>query len=113
MVTILVVGGSGFLGAELIRQAAADGQPTTATYTTRPGNTAQVAWHHLDLRDPGRAEALTTEVSPDLVVNASSGEADRTVTAQGLVRLAIAAAKYGCRLVHVSSDAHHGVDQPW
>jgi dTDP-4-dehydrorhamnose reductase len=104
-VTILIIGGSGFLGAELIRQAAAAGQPTAATYATRPDNTTPVAWHHLDLRDPGRVDEVMTEVSPHLVVNASSGEADWRVTAQGPVRLAIAAAKSGCGLVHVSSDA--------
>ncbi|WP_066944049.1 SDR family oxidoreductase [Streptomyces lushanensis] len=102
--TILIIGGSGFLGAELIRLAAASGQPTAATYTTRPGNTARVKSYHLDLRDPRSAEAVVTEVSPRLVVNASSGGADWAVTAQGAVRLAIAAAEYGCRLVHVSSD---------
>jgi dTDP-4-dehydrorhamnose reductase len=44
-------------------------------------------------------------VSPRLVVNASSGGADWAVTAQGAVRLAMAAANHGVRLVHVSSDA--------
>jgi dTDP-4-dehydrorhamnose reductase len=101
----LIIGGSGFLGAELIRQAAAAGQPTVATYATSPGNTARVAWHHLDLRDPGHVDAVMTEVRPHLIVNASSGGADWAVTAQGPVRLAIAAAKCGSRLVHVSSDA--------
>jgi len=104
-VTTLIIGGSGFLGAELIRQAAAAGQPTVATYGTSPSNTARVAWHHLDLRDPGRVDAVMAEVRPHLIVNASSGGADWAVTAQGPVRLAIAAAKCGSRLVHVSSDA--------
>jgi dTDP-4-dehydrorhamnose reductase len=45
------------------------------------------------------------EVGPQLVVNASSGKADWAVTAQGPVSLAMAAAKYGSRFVHVSSDA--------
>ncbi|MFJ8286730.1 hypothetical protein ACIQ7S_18745 [Streptomyces griseoluteus] len=49
--TILIVGGSGFLGAELVRQAAAGGRTTAATFATRPGTTPEVAWHALDLRD--------------------------------------------------------------
>jgi hypothetical protein len=53
IVTILVIRGSGFLGAELIRQAAVAGQPTAATYATSPGNTTGDLWHHLDLRVPG------------------------------------------------------------
>jgi dTDP-4-dehydrorhamnose reductase len=49
--------------------------------------------------------AVLAEVRPQLVVNVSSGDADWAVTAQGPVRLAIAAAKYRIRFVHVSSDA--------
>lgn len=104
--TVLIIGGSGFLGTELVRQAAAAGHTTIATYATRPGsNIPGVTWRHLDLRDDERVEAIVTEVVPRLVVNATSGQADWAVTAEGPVRLAMAAAKYGCRLVHVSSDA--------
>ncbi|MFJ6778907.1 SDR family oxidoreductase [Streptomyces yangpuensis] len=105
--TLLIVGGSGFLGAELVRQAVAAGHRTAATYATGrpPGSTPAVVWHALDLRDPGRAEAVVAEVAPRAVVNASSGGADWAVTAEGPVRLARAAAACGSRLVHVSSDA--------
>ncbi|WP_373689027.1 hypothetical protein [Streptomyces sp. Rer75] len=37
--TVLIIGGSGFLGAELVRQAAAAGHATAATFATRPGST--------------------------------------------------------------------------
>ena len=103
--TVLIVGGSGFLGAELVRQATVAGHTTAATYATRSGSTQEVAWHALDLRDPGSVEAVVAEVSPRVIVNASSGKADWTVTAEGPVRLAMAAAKSGSRLIHVSSDA--------
>ncbi|MDT0453665.1 SDR family oxidoreductase [Streptomyces hesseae] len=103
--TILIVGGSGFLGTELIQQATAAGHPTAATHATRPGATPQAMWYPLDLRDTGRLNAVMAEVRPHLVVNASSGRADWAVTAEGPVRLATATAKYGSRLVHVSSDA--------
>lgn len=103
--TILIIGGSGFLGTELVRQAAAAGHATAATFATRPGNTAEVTWHALDLRDPERVEEVVAETAPRLVINATSGGPDWAITADGPVRLAMAAAKYGCRLVHVSSDA--------
>lgn len=103
--TVLIIGGSGFLGAELVRRSAAAGHATAATFATRPGTTPGVAWHALDLRAPRRVEAVVAEVRPRLVVNATSGASDWAVTAEGPVRLAMAAAKYGCRLVHVSSDA--------
>lgn len=102
--TLLIVGGSGFLGAELVRQWVAAGHTTTATYATRPGTARAVAWHALDLRDPGRVEAVA-EARPRVVINASSGKADWAVTAEGPVRLALAAAKSGSRLIHVPSDA--------
>ncbi|MCX4572981.1 sugar nucleotide-binding protein [Streptomyces sp. NBC_01571] len=103
--TVLIIGGSGFLGTELVRQSAAAGHTTAATFATRPGGTPGVTWHALDLRDSERIEAVVTAVGPRLVVNATSGGSDWAVTAEGSVRLAMAAAKYGCRLVHVSSDA--------
>ncbi|WP_344328197.1 sugar nucleotide-binding protein [Streptomyces macrosporus] len=104
--TALIIGGSGFLGAELIRQARAAGHPTAATYhATKPGDASQAVWYPLDLRDAERLDAVMAEVSPHLVVNASSDKADWTVTVEGPVRLAMAAAEHGSRLVHVSSDA--------
>ncbi|WP_338674476.1 sugar nucleotide-binding protein [Streptomyces sp. SCSIO 30461] len=103
--TALIVGGSGFLGAELVRQARVAGHTTAATYATRRGDAAQATWYPLDLRDVGRLDALMADVRPRFVVNASSGRTDWGVTAEGPVRLAMAAAKYGSRLLHVSSDA--------
>jgi len=46
-----------------------------------------------------------SEVSPRLVINASSGESDWAVTAQAPIRLAMTAVRQGVRLVHVSGDA--------
>lgn len=91
--TVLIVGGSGFLGAELVRQAAAAGHTTVATYATRPGNIHDAVWHALDLRDPAGVSAVVTEVHPRVIVNTSSGAADWAVTAESPVRLAMAAAK--------------------
>ncbi|WP_338672615.1 sugar nucleotide-binding protein [Streptomyces sp. SCSIO 30461] len=103
--TILIIGGSGFLGTELVRQAIAAGHSTAATFATRPGGTPKVSWHALDLRDSTRIEAVMSKVEPRVIVNATSGGPDWTVTAEGPVRLAMTAAKRGSRLVHVSSDA--------
>ncbi|MFE6164900.1 SDR family oxidoreductase [Streptomyces sp. NPDC056486] len=102
--TVLIVGGSGFLGTELVRQASAAGHPTAATFATRPGNNPEATWYGLDLRDGDRVEEVVASLAPCLVINASSGSANWAVTAEGSVRLAMAAAKHNCRLVHVSSD---------
>ncbi|MEJ8640151.1 SDR family oxidoreductase [Streptomyces sp. MS2.AVA.5] len=103
--TILIVGGSGFLGSELVRQARTAGYTTVATYTTAPDEAVRATWCRLDLRDRGNLDAVMSEVNPSVVINASSGGADWAVTAQGPLQLALAAAKQGTRVVHVSTDA--------
>ncbi|MFE5077696.1 sugar nucleotide-binding protein [Streptomyces halstedii] len=102
---VLVVGGGGFLGAELVRQASATGHRVAVTFATRPCDGPEATWYELDLRVGDRAEEIVASLAPCVVINASSGGADWAVTADGSVRLAMAVAKYGCRLVHVSSDA--------
>ncbi|WP_331732785.1 sugar nucleotide-binding protein (plasmid) [Streptomyces sp. NBC_00015] len=102
---VLITGGSGFLGTELVRQAVAAGHETIATFTTRQGHVPDVTWHALDLRDHERVEALVDDAGPCVVINTSSAHADWAVTAEGPARLAIATARRGRRFVHVSSDS--------
>lgn len=104
-VEVLVVGGSGFLGGELARQALAAGHRVAATYATRPGDLAGVAWHAVDVRDRARVGELVAAVRPDAVVNAAYRKDDWATTADGAAHVAVAAAAAGARLVHVSSDA--------
>ncbi|MFF4192981.1 sugar nucleotide-binding protein [Nonomuraea sp. NPDC001831] len=101
---LLVVGGSGFLGAELVRQGAAAGHEVTATCHTRPGEAAGVAWAPLDVRRRADVEALVAAVRPAAVVNAAFRQRDWATTATGAAHVALAAAAAGSRLVHVSSD---------
>lgn len=105
---VLIIGGSGFLGTELVRQATAAGWETAATYCSRPGGTAGAAgasWHRLDLRSAGHIDEVLAAVAPSAVIDATSGGSDWAVTADGSIRVAMAAMRRGCRLVHVSSDA--------
>ncbi|MFJ8026822.1 NAD-dependent epimerase/dehydratase family protein [Streptomyces sp. NPDC096311] len=96
--TVLIIGGSGFLGAELVRQAVSAGRHPAATYHSRPGDYDGAAWHHLDLRDPLHLEEVLTTVAPDAVINVTSGGADWTITAEGGIRLALTAAEAGNKL---------------
>ncbi|MFH9819644.1 SDR family oxidoreductase [Streptomyces sp. NPDC017230] len=102
--TVLIVGGSGFLGTELVRQASAAGHRVAATFATRPCGGPEATWHEVNLRDGSRVEEVVASLAPCVVINASSGNADWAVTAEGPVRLAMTAVN-DCRLVHVSSDA--------
>ncbi|RSM94472.1 dTDP-4-dehydrorhamnose reductase [Nonomuraea sp. WAC 01424] len=102
---LLVVGGSGFLGAELVRQAAAAGHEVAATCHTRPGRDEGVAWSPLDVRRRPDVEALVAAYRPEAVVNAAYRQHDWATTATGAANVALAAAAAGSRLVHVSSDA--------
>ncbi|OSY43809.1 NAD-dependent epimerase/dehydratase family protein [Streptomyces platensis] len=102
---VLIIGGSGFLGTALVRRATAAGWGTAATYCSRPGSLSAAAWHRLDLRAPGHLDEVLAAADPDVVINATSGGSDWAVTADGSIRVAMAAARRGCRLVHVSSDA--------
>ncbi|MER5194105.1 SDR family oxidoreductase [Streptomyces sp. NPDC002755] len=103
--TTLIIGGSGFLGTELLRQAHPRGWEVDATFHSRPSATRAGAWHQLDVRDPAQVEALLVTVAPRAVINVTSGGADWAITADGSVHIAMATAKLGIRLVHVSSDA--------
>ncbi|WP_116952306.1 SDR family oxidoreductase [Jiangella endophytica] len=102
---VLVVGGSGFLGGELVRQSLAAGNEVVATYLTRPGDVDGVAWRRLDVLDRAEAAAVAGAVRPDVVLNAAYRQADWAITADGAAHVALAAAATGARLVHVSSDA--------
>ncbi|MFE6713902.1 SDR family oxidoreductase [Streptomyces sp. NPDC057695] len=103
--TTLIIGGSGFLGTELIQQAATAGHTTAATYAAKPGSTPQAKWHSLDLTEANHLDEVMAEVRPRLIINTSSSKEDWAVTAQGPIRIAMAAARYGSRFIHVSSDA--------
>lgn len=102
---ILIVGGSGFLGGELVRRSVMDGRVVAATYLSRPGAAAGADWLPLDVRDRTAVAALIGEFGPDIVVNAAFRQSDWVTTAMGAAHVAVATSENGGRLVHVSSDA--------
>ncbi|MER7915883.1 MULTISPECIES: sugar nucleotide-binding protein [unclassified Streptomyces] len=103
--TLLIIGGSGFLGGELVRRAVAAGHAVTATYGTRPGSLAGADWLPLDIRHPEQVTCVVRRLRPTIVINTASRTSDWATTAEGAVRVAAAARRQGARLVHVSSDA--------
>ncbi|GAA4606709.1 sugar nucleotide-binding protein [Actinoplanes octamycinicus] len=99
---MLVVGGSGLLGREVVRQARIAGHEITATFRSQPIGSGG---RRLDIRDRAAVRALVAAVRPEVIVNAAYQQADWAATADGGMHVAAAAAATGARLVHVSSDA--------
>jgi dTDP-4-dehydrorhamnose reductase len=104
-VDLLVVGGSGFLGLEITRQARRAGHCVAATFHSRVPAVADVDWRNLDIRHRDDVTALVLAARPDVIVNAAYRQSDWATTAEGGMHVALAAAVVGARLVHVSSDA--------
>lgn len=102
---VLIVGGSGLLGSEVVLQALAYGWQVAATYLRRPAGSHEASWHPLDIRDCGQVTDLVTAVQPDMVINAAFQQGDWASTADGAAHVALAGTAIGARLVHVSSDA--------
>lgn len=102
---ILVVGGSGFLGLEITRQARLAGHSVTATFHSRVPAVADVDWRNLDIRHRDDVTALVLATRPNVIINAAYRQSDWATTAEGGMHVALAAAVAGARLVHVSSDA--------
>jgi dTDP-4-dehydrorhamnose reductase len=89
---LLITGGTGYLGGELLRQAAAAGHA--------PAGGA-------DIRDAAAVEALLAELRPELVIHTAfrqGGPELQATTAAGAGHVARASAGVGARLVHLSSD---------
>jgi dTDP-4-dehydrorhamnose reductase len=116
-VDLLVIGGSGFLGRRITRQALLAGHRVSATFhaSARPATGAgghedadwprDVQWHRVDIRRPEDVTALARRARPDAIINAAYRQPDWETTADGGAHVALAAAAAGARLVHVSSDA--------
>jgi dTDP-4-dehydrorhamnose reductase len=103
---LLITGGTGYLGAELARQAA-DGWEVTATAHTRLLAHDGAHWLPLDIRDAAAIERAVAELRPEVVIHTAyrqSGPDLWDVTATGAGNVARAAWQAGARLIHMSSD---------
>jgi dTDP-4-dehydrorhamnose reductase len=88
-VTLLVVGGTGYLGRELLR---------------RSPDAMGVASADVDIRDEAAVVTLFERLRPRAVTNTAYRRDDRASTFAGAAFVARAAAAIGARLVHVSTD---------
>jgi dTDP-4-dehydrorhamnose reductase len=89
---LLVTGGTGYLGRELLRR-----RPDAV-------GASRGAGLRLDVRDAEAVRAAFAELQPAAVIHTAYRQDDRVTTFDGAVNVARAAAETGARLVHLSSD---------
>ncbi|MFC7483193.1 SDR family oxidoreductase [Luedemannella flava] len=106
--TVLVVGASGHLGGEVSRRYVDAGESVVGTYHRGPGVTDGIDWQPLDIRDSAAVAALVGRVRPKVVISTAYVFGDWWVSADGAAAVAVASARVGARLVHMSTDAVHG-----
>jgi dTDP-4-dehydrorhamnose reductase len=104
-VRLLVIGGSGYLGQTLTRQARLAGHEVIATCHAHAPPATDADWRTVDIRRPAEVATLALDARPDAIINAAYQYSDWETTADGAAHVALAAATAGARLVHVSSDA--------
>ncbi|GAA3093799.1 sugar nucleotide-binding protein [Nonomuraea salmonea] len=111
---VLIVGGSGFLGGELIRLCAGLGHVVGATRFSGPagGGSSPAEWFPADVRSRAAVAEVVGGFRPDVTINAAYRSGDWATTADGAAHVAAAVARWGGRLVHVSSDAVFSGDAP-
>jgi dTDP-4-dehydrorhamnose reductase len=101
MQRLLVTGGCGYLGTELVRRAPGRGWRVRATWFEQPPN-GDAQWVRVDLRDPAAAARALADV--DAVVHTAyrQGADEWEVNVDGTA--AVVGASETRRLVHLSTD---------
>lgn len=102
---LLVTGGTGYLGGELVRAAGPDVAATHLNSKPAPGTGA--GWLRLDVRDAAAVETVFDRLRPATVIHTAylqNGPAADDTNVAGAAHVAGAAARTGARLVHLSTD---------
>jgi dTDP-4-dehydrorhamnose reductase len=105
---ILITGGAGYLGAELIQRARAGGWDVGATCFSSLPDDDGIAWLRLDIRDEPAVARAFDIWRPNVVIHTAyrqRGPDLWSTSAEGAGVVARAAREASARLIHMSSDA--------
>lgn len=112
---LLITGGSGYLGACLVRVAATR-WPIVATFHRHPDLVPDVDTVSLDIRDAAATTRLLETVRPFAVIHTAVStipdEMDDVIIG-GTENVARAATQVGARLVHLSTDVAFDGEESW
>jgi len=121
---ILICGANGQLGCELSRllgQGYAEIGPIPDVY--KGAELVKTDVGELDITNAGEVDKFVSEGKFDLIINCAAmtnvdgceehEEAAYRINAQGAENLALAAAKYGAKIVHISTDYVFSGDDPF
>lgn len=103
---LLVTGGSGYIGAGILRRAPREWQ-IAATYLTHPIERADVAAFRLDIGDADAIARVLDAFRPDVVIHTAaqmSGAAMMATNVDGTRNVARAAQRVHAHLIHLSTD---------
>ncbi|MFA5314168.1 MAG: dTDP-4-dehydrorhamnose reductase [Methanomassiliicoccales archaeon] len=110
----LVIGGSGLLGQNLVKELKASGEDVLSTYSSNEASASKEGFVKLDIRDPEAVAELLSSFSPRHVylpaamTNVDQCERSPTqawdINAVGTMSVAKACKNVGARLLYVSTD---------
>lgn len=126
--TLLITGGCGFIGSELIRQAIAQGRDVVnidaLTYAANPAslksieNKPNYRFQQIDIRDRSVLNKVFKDIRPDTIIHlAAESHVDRSIEGaddfistniNGTFNLLESAREFGSKFLHVSTDEVYG-----